>query len=167
MVTISREFNPGAFTPRSSGFPAFVKADGSNYPVEGLAFDAGADEGVFVTFAATSYGSGNLTVRFLWYADSASSGNVVWGATIAAITPDSDTQDIETDGLATEATVTDSHLGTTGQRLHTAAATVSSLDSLAVGDYVTLRIRRLGTNGSDTMTGDAILVKVIVEYSDT
>lgn len=167
MAIITREFGPGAFTPRSSSFPAFVKADGSNYPVEGLAFDAGADEAAFVTFMATAYGSGNLTVRFLWYADTASSGNVVWGAAIAAITPDADTQDIETDGLATEATVTDSHLGTTGQRLHTASATVSSLDSIAANDYVTLRIRRLGSNVSDTMANDAILVKVIVEYSDT
>lgn len=160
------------FTPESAffqatTFPEFSKVAGTNFPVTSLKFDAAADEAAFWKFTALNYGSGNLTVDILWYADTATSGDVVFGASISAITPNTDTQDVETDGLATENTVTDSHLGTTGQRVHLATITVSNLDSIAANDLVHLRIRRLGSNGSDTMTGDACILLVGVSYSDT
>jgi len=150
-----------------STLPQFKQA-GSSVGVSSYSFDAGADEALqFVVPYVQAYGSGNLTVKLRWFADTATSGDVVWGAAIAAITPETDSQDIETDSLATENTVTDSHLGTTAQRLMEASITVSNLDSLAAADYLSLRIRRIGTNGSDTMSGDAQLAGVVVEYSDT
>lgn len=161
-----------AFTPESalflaSTFPEYAKVNGTNFPVTSLKYDAAADEAAFWKFPALNYGSGNLTVDILWYADSASSGDVIFGAAISAITPNTDTQNIETDGLATENTVTDTHLGTTGQRVHLCSITVSNLDSLANLDLVHMRIRRIGSNGSDTMTGDAQILLVVVSYSDT
>lgn len=147
---------------RTTGFPGIVRANGTNIPVSGYAFDAAAIESLFFRFRASAYVSGNLTVDLDWYADTASSGGVVWGAQIAAITPNTDTQDIETDALATQNTVTTTHLGTTGQRLHRSTITVSNLDSLAPDDQVVLCIQRVATNGSDTMTGDAILTYVSV-----
>jgi hypothetical protein len=166
MATVNVELDPGAAEFLTSTFPA-LSLNGTNFPVRGLAYDSAADEAAFWSLEASQYGSGNLTVELEWYADTASSGDVVWGACIAAITPDADTQDIETKALATEQTVTDSHLGTTGQRLHRASVTVSNLDSLAAKDFVALRVRRVGSNVADTMAGDAILVKVRVSYSDT
>ncbi|MFI9817590.1 hypothetical protein [Saccharothrix variisporea] len=150
----------------SSAFPGLVK-NGSNFPVVGLAFDAATDEAVFWSFYAANYGSGNVTVRVFWYADTASSGDVVWEAQLAAITANTDTQDVETKALATANTATDTHLGTTGQRLHSVDITVSNLDSLASGDSVWLRLARDANNASDTMTGDAIVEKVVLTYSDT
>jgi len=44
---------------------------------------------------------------------------------------------------------------------------VSSLDSLAAGDNVALRVYRDADAAGDTMTGDAILVALTVSYSDT
>lgn len=146
-------------------FPQRDRKLGTNIPVPLLAYDAAADEAAFWRFIATGYSSGNLTLDLYWYADTASSGDVVWGAAIAAITPNTDSQDIETDALATENTATDSHLGTTGQRLHHVAITITNLDSIADGDEVVLRIRRLGSNGSDTMTGDACLVQARLSYT--
>lgn len=149
-------------------FPEFAKINGTNFPVTSLKFDAALDEAAFWKLGVVNYGSGNLTLDILWYADTASSGDVVWGASIAAITPNTDTQDVETDGLATENTVTDSHLGTTGQRVHLATITISNLDSLANNDLMFMRIRRLGqTSGSDTMSGDAQFLAAILSYSDT
>jgi hypothetical protein len=83
---------------------------------------------------------------------------------MAAITPDTDTQDIETDGLPTTTNVTDSHLGTVVQRLHRAVVTLTgaALDSLAAQDNAVLRVARVATDGADTMTGDAILTYVYV-----
>lgn len=167
MATVYHEFVPEAATFLSTTFPAYKRNLGTNFPVPALAYDAAADEFAFWHFNAINYGSGNLTLDLYWYADSASSGDVIWDAAIAAITPNTDTQDIETDSLATVNSVTDSHLGTTGQRVHQCAITISNLDSLAARDHVTLRISRDANNGSDTMTGDAFLLSAVLSYSDT
>lgn len=167
MATVSQVFEARSAELRSTAFPQLVKANGTNIPVSGYAFDASAEEALFFDFRAFRYGSGNLTVDVDWYADTASSGAVVWAAQIAAITPTADTQDVETDALATVATTTTTHLGTTGQRLHRTSITVSALDSIAADDDVRLRIARAAANGSDTMAGDAIATRVTVSYSDT
>lgn len=167
MGTVYQHLIPESAVYLATVFPEYKNIAGTNIPVTSLAYDAAADEAAFWRTRAINYGSGNLTVDIQWYADTASSGDVVWGVAIAAITPDTDSQDIETDALATENTVTDTHLGTTGQRLHRAVVTVSNLDSLAKDDDVAVRIRRVGSSGSDTMTGDALLVSATVSYSDT
>jgi hypothetical protein len=167
MATVYRELHPEMAQFLAATFPQIVRVAGTNFPVSSLAFDAAADEAAFWKLRALNYGSGNLTLDLDWYADTASSGVVRWGAAIAAITPDTDTQDVETDGLATENTVDDTHLGTTNQRLHRATVTISNLDSIAAGDDVFIRIRRVGSNAADTMTGDAMLLLATLSYSDT
>jgi hypothetical protein len=169
MATIYQVFEPEAAQFLASAFPQYVKNNGSNFPVSGLAFDAAADEAAFWKFIATNYGSGNLTLDIYWYADTASSANVVWEAQIAAITPNTDSQDIETDGLATLNFVQDTHLGTTGQRVHHCSIAISNLDSIANGDHCVLRLARdaNGTNATDDMTGDAIVTMLRLSYSDT
>jgi hypothetical protein len=146
----------------TSGFPALKRADGTAIPVSGYGFDAAAIETLFFRFRASDYVSGNIAVDLDWYADTASSGAVMWGAQIAAITPNTDTQDVETDALATLATVTTTHLGTTGQRLHRSTITITALDSIAPNDNVDLAVTRQAVNAADTMAGDAILVYVTV-----
>lgn len=167
MATVYQQLNPSAAIMRTTTFPALVQANGTNIPVRGLAFDAATEEACFFNFRAINYASGNLTVDFYWYADTASTNDVIWGAAIAAITANSDTQDIETDALATASTSTDTHLGTTGQRLHQVAVTVSNLDSLAADDWVAIRIYRDADAAGDTMAGDAILVGLTVSYLST
>lgn len=167
MATVRMFLSPASAVGLASAFPQYVKVNGTNLPVEGLAYDTTTQENGFWQFPILSYGSGNITATVLWYADTASSGGVVWGGSIRAVTPDTDSQDVETDALATETTVADTHLGTTGQRVHTCAITVSNLDSVAALDLVTFRLSRVTANGSDTMTGDAIVLAVILSYSDT
>ena len=166
MANVVHHFAPEEAEFLAANFPQFLKTNGTNFPVAGLAFDATTDEAAFWKFIAKDYASGNLTLDLFWYADTASSANVVWEAQISAITPDTDTQDIETDGLATLNFVQDTHLGTTGQRLHKCSITISNLDSIADGDFVTLRIARdaNGTSATDDMTGDAILVFAQLSY---
>lgn len=154
----------------ASAFPQYIKTNGTNIPVSGLAFDAAADEAAFWKLIADNYGSGNLTLDLYWYADTGSSGTVAWETQIAAITADTDTQDIETDALATVQRFSDTHLGTTNQRLHKASITISNLDSIAAGDYLIVRIARDADDtggGGDSMTGDAILVLAELSWSDT
>jgi hypothetical protein len=167
MATVRHVFEAGdgEFPSSNPAAPSLVQ--GTNFPVSGLAFDATTQETVFFRFPAVNYGSGNLTVTIEWYADTASSGAITFGASLACITPNTDTQDIETKAFTTEDLASDTHLGTTGQRLHTFDITVSDLDSIASGDSVFLRIRRAPADAGDTMTGDAIVTRVIVAYSDT
>lgn len=167
MATVTQQWPAAAAEMRSTGFPQLVKANGTNIPVSGYAFDASAVEALFFDFEATAYGSGNVTVRLRWYADTASTGAVVWGAQSAALTPNTDTQDVETDGLAAAATTTTTHLGTTGQREHETTITITASDSLAAGDTVRLRVYRDAAAGGDSLAGDAILTRVTVTYSDT
>ena len=169
MSTIYHQFSPvsailSATTPAALGFKS-----GTNFPIQTIDFDASADEQVFFLFRATDYGSGNLTLGIDWYADTGSSGNVVWEAQLACITPDTDTQDIETKAFAALNFVQDTHLGTTAQRLHRAVLTVSNLDALAANDWCVLRLARdaNGTSATDDLTGDASLVLLTLSYSDT
>lgn len=158
------EFEAQDGDTRSTAFPSLVRANGTSIPVSGYAFDAATEEALFFRFRASDYSSGNVIVELDWYADTASSGAVVWGVQMAAITPDTDTQDIETDALPTTTNVTDSHLGTVVQRVHRVQITLTgaALDSLAAQDLAVLRIARVAADGSDTMTGDAILTYVYV-----
>lgn len=167
MATVVLELNPTAAIQPASNPATFDAIAGTNFVVPCLDFDAGTDESVFFFFRAQSYGSGNLTITVEWYADTASSGDVIWAAQLACITPNTDTQDIETKSFGTANTATDTHLGTTGQRLHSVDITLSNTDSIAAGDYCVLKIYRDADAAGDTMTGDASLVKVLVSYSDT
>lgn len=167
MGTMKLHFDPEVVIFRSAtAFPQYVKADGTTGPVTGLAFDAAAEETCYIRFRALNYGSGNWTATLGWYADTATSGGVTWGVSIAAITPQVDTQDVETKAFATETTFVSTHLGTVGQRAHDVAGTLTNLDTVAANDWILMRIARKAADAGDTMTGDAILVLIDVSYSD-
>lgn len=168
-MTVHIELPPSAAVLPATGGAQHIVNAGSNFPVPALAFDGGSsDEECYFHFRAFEYGSGNLTIDIDWYAATASSGDVKWGAQLGAITPNSDSGDIESKSLDTAATVVDSHLGTTGKRLHRATITLSDLDGLAADDDVVLRIYRAASDtGNDTMAGDAQIVGVAVSYSET
>lgn len=167
MGTVRQTLLPEEAQVLGSVFPAFDKINGTNFPVSRLLYDASADEAAFWKVDASDYGSGNITADLIWYATNATTGVVRWEISIAAITPESDSQDVETKALATAHTVDDTHLGTTSKRLHKATIAISNLDSVAAGDQVHVRVRRIGSNGADTMANDAALTEVRLSYSDT
>ena len=166
MATTNKSIDVASARFRSTVFPATVKANGTSILIFGLAFDAGTDEAAFFAFRATGYGSGNLTLTIHWYADTATTNSEVWGASIGAITAGTDTTDVEAKSLATENTTTTA-ARTSAQALQTTDITISNLDSIANGDLLLLRLRRVGSNGSDTMSGDAIAVALTLSYSDS
>ncbi len=167
MATVRMFLAPEDALYLGTAFPQYTKFNGTNMPVSGLAYDGGTfTENAHWQFPIIGYGSGNIVCTIWWYADTSSTGGVVWQAALRALTPDTDTQDIETDAYATAQQITDTHLGTTGQRLHTCALTITNLDSVANLDLCTLRITRLPTDAADTLAGDAIMVAAILSYSD-
>lgn len=171
MATVTYELKPGeAYFPGGS-FGQYTQNAGTNFIVPVIAFDAAADEHAYWDLEGFNLGAAatQIDVDIEWYGTAGvTTGSVVWEVALAAITPEVDTQDVETKAFATVGTVTDSHLGTTARRLHraTISLTGASLDSIAARDDVTLRIKRLGSNELDTMAGDAQLRRVVVSYSD-
>lgn len=167
MANVRHDLDPQQAIFGTSTFPQLDKFNGTNFSGMGLRFDAAADEAAFWQVDAFSYGSGNPTLDLLWYAENATSGVVRWEAAIAAITPDTDSQDVTTKAFATAQTVDDTHLGTTGKRVHKASVTISNLDSVAAEDIVWVRVRRVGSHANDTMANDAWLLQARLTYSDT
>lgn len=167
--TVRQYLAPEEAVFAATAFPAYKVYPGTNFPVSGLAFDGAGStiERAYWKFEPTNYGSGNITCDVIFYNDLSTAGACVWEACLAAITPDTDSQDVETKTFATAQTVTKSHPGTTAQRLQKATITISSLDSIAAGDEVWLRVSRLQTDAGDTSTADMILTSVRLSYSDT
>lgn len=167
MATVTHDFEPFQAVFKTTVIPELKLTQGTNFPVPGLAFNDATDDEAYFFFPAVAYGSGNLTVTFEWYADTATSGDVVWGAALACLTPNTDDVNIETKAFATAQTQLDSHLTSQGQRLHSIDLTLSNLDSIAAGDACILQIYRDANAAGDTLAGDAILTRVKVAYSDT
>jgi hypothetical protein len=148
----------------ATAYPALWSA-GTNFQVEGLAFDSAANECAYYPIRLGGYGSGNITFDIDWIADTGTSGAVVFGVSIGAITP-GDNVDLTTDALDTEATTSKNHDGTTARRPHRTTVVVSALDSAAADDIVHFRLKRLSAGNG--LSGDAIVTGMIkVSYSDT
>ena len=167
MATQFVEFQPEEAQFLTTAFPGLVKNVGTNFPVLGLAYDASIQETAYWKFRATNYLSGDLTLKIYWYADTAIANSIVWEAGIAVITPDTDSQDVETKAFAAINFVQDTHLGTVIQRLHVATISISNLDSIATDDIIWIKIARDadGTNATDDLTGDAIFVMAVLSFT--
>lgn len=123
-----------------------------------LEFDAATDESaVFVGIMpqTTSLSSG-LKIRINWIADTATTGTCRWGAQIERMNTDLDSDSFDTASTAGSTTNATSGIITTTE------ITITTIDSLAVGEPFRLKIYRDadGTSGTDDMTGDAQLVSV-------
>lgn len=160
---------PGSALPPTNSNPAqYVCRAGTNSPVEYLAYDASTSESAFWQFYMPSdYAGGDLICTVVWNAESGTSNGVVWGVSILADTPNTDTGSWEAESFGTEDTsAADTHLGTTAKRVHSISCTLTGaeLDSVAAGDVVILRIARKTADGNDTMTGDANLIAWEIQY---
>lgn len=96
---------------------------------------------------------------------SATTGAVVWDVRVGATTP-GDASDEDAEVYAAANTATDTVPGTAGHTKEV-SVTLTNADSLAAGDIYSLRVARNGSSGSDTATGDAELLAVVVEYTTT
>lgn len=150
----------------SGTFPQYNKTDGTNFPISLLGYDDTADDAIFFKFFPSTYGSGNLTLLIEWYSATGQvTGDVVWSAQIACITP-GDAQSVETKAFAAAQTATTTVNGTARGMTQT-SITISNLDSIAAGDLVWIKVQRTGSAGGDTMTGDANLMFATVSWSTT
>jgi hypothetical protein len=123
-----------------------------------LNFDASANEYmIFSDVLPSNYAGGGLTFDLYWMALVATSGDVRWGVSIER--NNEGNRDLDADGFATEQLATGTANAASGKLTKT-TITVSSganMDSAVAGNPVRIKVRRLATDGADTMTGDAQL----------
>ena len=154
----------GAQVADSVTLPEFKIANG----IASYSCDAAADEGFQFEIPQLATLSGSMTIDIDWYADTATSGNAIFDAAALAYTVGTDSASIEAAAYATA--VVGSATAASGTA-HVPVTTTITLttgaqqDSAATGDFFQLRVRRLGTNGSDTMAGDAQVIGVTLSYA--
>lgn len=123
-----------------------------------LEFPDGSDtDGIYTTILPRNYGGGGITVYLHWSADGVTTGNVVWEVSFERI--GDGIQDTDSDGFATAQSLTDAAPGTDGDVTIGSIAFTdgAQIDSIAVGETYTVRVRRNGDDVSDTMTAKAQL----------
>jgi hypothetical protein len=148
------------FLPQSNSPPAtFATMDLRNaHPV--LDFDDSDNESAqFSAVLQPGYDGGGLTVDIYWAATSATSGSVVWDVSF-----ERGTTDIDSDSYASANSATASTNGTSGIITKTTITFTdgAEMDSMAAGDFYRVRLGRHGSNGSDTMSGDAEMLSITV-----
>jgi hypothetical protein len=138
---------------------------GGSTPAEGvptLAFDSATDEHAdFLGVMPRHYGGGGLTVVLQW-ASGVTSNATVWDAAFRRIADDA--EDIDTSHSYDYNSVTATTASAVGE-VDYATVTFTDgadMDSIAVGELFCLRVRRDADNGSDNMTGDALLIAIEV-----
>jgi hypothetical protein len=149
------------FTPLSNDPPAaFATLDLRNaHPL--LDFDATVDEeAVCAGSLPRNYGGGGITVTLVWLASTATTGNVVWDGQWER--HQDEVTDLDADSFAAVQSATGAAPSTNGTPQYTAITFTdgAQIDSLAVGESFRFKVRRDANNASDTMLGDAELLRV-------
>lgn len=126
-----------------------------------LDFDASTIEYAFWNVVMPdNYDGSTITATFYWTASAGSAGNVVW-----ALQGRSYANDEAIDqawGTAQE--VTDAWIANGDVHVTSATAAITLGGTPAGGEWVALRAYRNATSGSDTMSGDARLIGIKLEY---
>ena len=168
MADVKIPLTVGAAGPVAGATLPERKSAGSAVTVDSYAFDAGTTEALqwCIPFLP-SYASGNLTLTVRWYADSATSDEVVWGASVEVITSGA-AVNLET-GLAwaTENFAAASTASSTAHGPVIAVISITNTDSVADGDMLFIRLRRKHDEAGDDMAGDAQFVGALLSYLST
>jgi len=126
-------------------------------------FNSTTDSFLYWSFRMPAdYGSG-LTAKIQYTMPVATSGSVVVGVALMAVTP-GDAQDIYADAMGTINSATDTVPGTVGY-MKEISISLTNTDSLVAGDFVVLYLSRDANNASDTAKNDLDVVAFSLEYT--
>lgn len=139
-VAATIDFRPGGSTPAE------------NFQV--WDYDSSTAEYMDFLCRLEGYGGGGLTFTIAWSASGIAAGNVVWEIAIRAI-PD-DTEDVDTAHTYLYNQVIDAAPTVDGEVTYAAITFTdgADMDSWAEGELAIVRVRRLATDGSDTMNSN-------------
>ncbi len=128
------------------------------------AFDAAALEWCCWSFRMPVNYASAPVVKIQYKMASATSGNVILLASLAAVTP-GDATDVDAKVFATANTASAATVPSTAGYLDQVSIALTNDDGVAAGDFVVLRVGRDGASGSDTASGDLELVACAFEYT--
>jgi hypothetical protein len=134
----------------------------NSHPV--LDFDSDTDEYICFTDALPERYTGNgITVEIHYAMTSATSNDVVWVVAFENLADE--TQDIDSNGFASDQTVTQTVSTTCGQvkRATLTFTDGAQIDNTDSGDLFRFRLGRDADNASDTATGDAEVLFVAIK----
>lgn len=126
--------------------------------------DSTQDDSVDFVFRVpdTFTNTNNLQVKWVWSAEGATSGNVVWIVQVEAFGPA--LIDLDSDSFDTSQTVTTATSGTDGNTVESGIQfTVAEFDGVAAGNLVRLRLTRNSNEALDTLATRAQVFGVSVE----
>lgn len=152
-------FFPCDNEPPSSNYATLDTRNGR--PVLDFDDSAASESAIFSFILPRNYANSGITVYLHWMASVATSGNVIWQTSFEYSSDGS--LDTDSDGFATAVTWSAQAAPATcgviviDSQAHTDGA---QIDSAAVGGTCRLKVERLGSNGSDTMSNDAELVAI-------
>lgn len=172
MATVYFSIDVASARLKGSSIPELVNIAGTNAPLGGYALDAAVREDLFFQTPIPLFGVSNtqLIVRLYWYSRTGqTSGNAVFGARVAAMSG-GDAVSMEAKSFAASTSAAAVAVNGTAKGPTFSSVSIANLDSLATAapwDFVELNVFRDGADGTDTLTGDAIITAIYLEYSDS
>jgi hypothetical protein len=155
---------PGGAETKTTTFPAPGRSSDASGARPYLAYDAATDEAAYWTLAVPVGFTSPFTAVISYAMASATTNAVIWDVAVEALTS---ADAVDTDAAESLDTVNtaaaDTVPGTAGH-MKQVSVTLTNSDSAAAADMVRFRVRRVGSSGSDTATGDAFLF--VVEIRD-
>ena len=155
MTVFEHGFTPGAENLGISAFPQVSVNAIAGAARGSLDYDDTTKEYAYFDFVVhEDYAGGTITVKVWSYSKTATTGNVIYGAALMAVS-DGDSQDLEADGFDSETLSAATTIAGTAKYPDVVTISITTnKDSMAAGDLVTLELSRDSTNVSDTVTGD-------------
>lgn len=152
---------PGGAETKTTTFPAPGRSSDASGARPYLAYDAATDEAAYWTLAAPVGFTSPFTAVISYAAASATSNAVVWDVAVEAVTSGDGAPDFDAaESLDTVNTASADTVPGTAGLMKQVSLTLTNSDSAAAADYVRFRVRRVGSSGSDTATGDIFLFGV-------
>jgi hypothetical protein len=155
----------GAMTPAttSGAAAATIETATNDVAYDVFKFDGATVESVWFNLRMPDeWDRGTVKAVFFWEPDAGGSGAVTWGISGLA---DSDDDALDS-APGTEVLVSDSVIAVGDLHITAATAAVTAGGSPALGDMIAFRIRRVPSDAGDTMTQDACLLGVSLQWRE-
>ena len=127
-----------------------------------LLFDDTVDEIIYYTFRMPQDYASAPVLKFQYSMASATTLEVIIGCEVMAVT---DGEDVDTDSYDTVNTSAETTVPGTAGLMDEISLALANADSLAAGDYVSLKIRRDADNAGDDSVGDLEFWGAALEYT--
>lgn len=150
-----------AMTPAGTNGAAPGTRHGTNVSFDHLAFDAATDESAFFFVRMPDdWDRGALKVKLNW-TSSATTGNVVWNVLVS---PQTNDETFDPSLSTTTGAVTDG-MGNAAYDIMISPVGTLSSHGAALEDVLVFQVKRDADSGSDTLSVDALLLSLEVQYA--